>query len=331
MKNQTTKIKTALLFLIVILFTACNTSKYGINYAYKSLFYNYILTNNKYFTFDGVEYCFFVEYSEIQNQPQPLKNYLIKCNLLGNERITEMFFDYKGRIKPDGFAVNPTKKYSISEHCSGLEPRFDAGGKSFPFNLEMQLNKQGFIAAWLLKKNHIPDNHTKSIALDNILMLKHLGMMVWYPTAMLGHNVVSEDHFINEEKSDKSVRLLMFSSNLSASGIMWLDSSSFLPIRFEGDITDIMKKEYSINKFEFEYLDYIKIQHYYMPKTCIVTITTDNKQSVKLSMNLTDYKPVDNKSKIDGRMKIFDKKKRLQRKEDRKLKRLLRKSSKNKL
>ncbi|HKM93921.1 MAG TPA: DUF6544 family protein [Prolixibacteraceae bacterium] len=321
---QTTIIKTTQLLLLLLFLGSCSTS----NEAFKLLFYKYKISDDCHFMFDGVEYCIYIDYAEIQQQPQALKNYLSKCAMPGKERITELFINYNGKTKTEGFTINPSKKFSMNEHCAGMEPRFDAAGKARPLKLGMHLHKKSLIAALLFKKNIVPEKHTTNAAIDHILALKYLALAVWYPSAFLSHKIVTYDHIVNGEKNDISVELSMLSSNIAASGTLWFNPISFFPQRLDADVSDIMETVYSIKKFEVEYHNYIRIQHYYMPKTCIFKIQTENDENIEVSLSLKDFMPVDPVSKIEGRVKTNRKMKRDEIKYNRKLRRMLRYSKK---
>ncbi|MBN1186351.1 MAG: hypothetical protein JXB49_29015, partial [Bacteroidales bacterium] len=87
------------LLLGAFLFTSCASK------TYKALFYDYELVDRHKLYFVDRVYDSHISYSEIQHLPEPVKQYAIVSGLLGNERVTELFFDYKGQVQSSDFNI----------------------------------------------------------------------------------------------------------------------------------------------------------------------------------------------------------------------------------
>lgn len=259
-----------------------------------SLFYRYREDNGDYFWFNGKRYSIYVSEWEIYNLPIPVKKYLLKSNLANKERITELFYKYNGTIKLEGFSKFDIKKhYRINEHCSGLEPRFLSEGKSFPVKATIELNQEATIQAKSIGIELLKDENIKSLATDDLCVLKYLAQMVWYPSAYLNENI-RWDPVLKDSIIDKnSTMLTIQEKNLQAVGQLIFDSVSSMPVSFIGKISKNVDFQYSMAKFEISYSNFKDTDLYNLPQKCMAKIEDEEQREIVIEMKLGKYKQPD--------------------------------------
>jgi hypothetical protein len=282
--------------LLIFLISSCS--------GYKDFFYKYIEDDDGYFIFNNHLYSVLVDDHEFEHLPKPVVKYLKRSHLVNNNRISETFYNYKGYVKTENFDFK--KRYRVKDHSSGMESRFITKARSFPFiNANALFNKTGKIDAKIFAKKIFNPKEDQSQAVDEICMLKYLSQMVWYPSAFLGENIHFEPCFVGGKEDENSVILLIKVDQYSVSGVLKFDSISYMPIRFEGNITNNMENKFQLTFFETNYSNYGEFDSYILPSECTAIIVNSVDEKVIVRMKLTDYKTV------DYEMAFPDKKRRL--------------------
>jgi hypothetical protein len=312
---------------------------------YKPLFYDYKLLDTLVLEFGDRIYNARISYDEIQNLPEPVKRYAIVSGLLNNQRITELFFDYKGLLYSSDYKVRLQKNFQVSDHVSAVDPIYDATGSSAPFfRIGSALQKRGSIYAQFFLFDLLSGVALDSAAITDICVLKYLSQMVWYPTAFINRYNLEWSKREGGEQAGVSLAFLSLSQfGFNASGTMYFSNTTGLPLHFTGTVAHTLQKSFSVSKVHVTYHNFSVKEGYYIPLKCVASIVNDENQTLKLEMELKRTLPV-NLSKIlnkpfMAKMKVERQKanaqnasyvKKMQRREARIQKRVERKAKRNK-
>lgn len=274
--------------MVLLLFGSCAPHNY------KTLFYNYIIVDSLTFKQGDRLYNSHISYDEIQNLPEPVKHYAIKSGLVNSERITEMFFDYKGTVRTSGYMANMRKSFLANDHVSGINPLYDANGSSTPFiRFGSKLYNSGSIYGRILSHNLLANMPLDSVAINDICVLKYLAQMVWYPTAFINKYNAEWTKLPNDSATSSNSALLSLSENgLNASGTMFFDDLTALPTQFTGVVSQSINNSLSVSTFKITYHDFNKKEGYFVPARCVASVVTDENKMLEIEMHLKETLPV---------------------------------------
>jgi len=222
--------------------------------------------------------------------PEPVKHYAIKSGLVNSERITEMFFDYKGTVRTSGYMANMRKSFLANDHVSGINPLYDANGSSAPFiRFGSKLYNSGSIYGHILSHNLLDNMPLDSVAINDFCVLKYLAQMVWYPTAFINkYNTV----WTKLPDYSNSTLLSISENGLNASGTMFFDNITALPTQFVGIVSQSINNSFSVSKFNITYHDFYKKEGYFVPARCVASVVTDENKMLEFEMHLKETLPV---------------------------------------
>jgi hypothetical protein len=326
--------------LSALLFTSCNPKTYN------ALFYDYQLVDCDKMRFGNRYYNSHISYSEIQNLPEPVKQYAIVSGLLDNERITELFFSYKGQIQTSEFNIRMKKNFRVSDHVSAIDPIYEATGKSFPrIILSSRLHTKGSISARFFGRNLLANMTLSPGATSDLCLLKYLAQMVWYPSAFINkYNFEWNQKTSDDEGCSNCAYLKLNDEFLVGHGKMEFDVKTGLPRLLTATVSEKTADEASLKNVSVSYHDFKDKEGYFLPSKCVATLINEQNQSTQIKMELTETIPVsisklrnnDFMKKMEGEKKKYNKhknrvKRRIIRRESRKQKRALRRAKRNKL
>jgi hypothetical protein len=274
-------------FAALLFFGSCAKQNYDV------LFYpDWELLEGSGYYFEGEHYSLKIDYEQLRVLPDAVKCYLVQSNLLDAERMTEVFYDYSGRIKTENRKLNLNKKYKVKDHASGFGPRYDALGTTIPLRFSSELKSQAKVEAHILRRDLLENNEPDSDALKDISTLKYLAQMVWYPTSFANPNVQWTTNNRNGKPDPSSAHVSVGYKGFFASGNMHFDTLSCMPIKFVGSITPDMKDMMQVQQFEATYTDFKKYGELKLPHVCQLMATTESGELYSLSMELKRHKPV---------------------------------------
>lgn len=285
-KAQSNILKVVILSFLLI---ASSCSPRVINFR-DVFFYDYILDFDNVFWFKDKEYTIFIEPREVNQMPIPIKRYLLEIDIIYKTRICEVLYQYNGRAKLDGwhFFIKK-KKYSINDHSSALEPRYEAKIKSFPAKGMAKLTWFSRIWFRIGPFKILKGNETEGKAADDLAMLKYLSQMVWYPTAFLNDNLQWSPVFSNGEIDQNKIQVSLAEGDLTAKGTITFDPETSLPVLFEAQVTKEITEEYEIEKYKVSYHNYQKVDEYVLPKKCIVQAEDKKQRNITIPMHLKGF------------------------------------------
>jgi hypothetical protein len=326
--------------MIFFFFTSCAPK------TYKALFYDYELVDRHKLYFVDRVYDSHISYSEIQHLPEPVKQYAIVSGLLDNERVTELFFDYKGQVQSSDFNIRFKKGFRVSDHVSAIDPIYEAAGKSFPrIEFASALHKKGSISARLFGRNLLDNVALSPGATSDLCLLKYLAQMVWYPSAFINkYNFEWNQTTSDDEGCNNCAYLKLNDEFLVGHGKMEFDVKTGLPRLFTATINEKTADEASLKNVSVSYHDFRNNEGYFLPEKCVATLVTEQNQRIQIEMELTETLPIgisklldsDFMEKMEGEKKKYKKhkakvKQRISKREARKQKRALRRAKRNKL
>jgi hypothetical protein len=267
---------------LAIFFSSCSLNR--------KLFYCYSLDHNDCFYFNNKLYTVLVNKKEFDKLPKQVSDYLTQIHLAGKQRIPEVLFNYKGVIVTDDFDSTFRKPYTINDHCSGMEVRYETKGHAFPliFGKLTFFNKGNLSAkiAWidLLKKDD-----SMMLSVDELCLLKYLAQMVWYPSSFLNERIEWEVVTFAGVPIDTSIMLKLTEGGHSVSGILTFDENTSLPVSFKGAISNMIGQAYRYTLFDVNYSDFKLFQDYTIPEKCVVKMLNWKGEIITISMKLTGY------------------------------------------
>jgi hypothetical protein len=275
------------LIIVLLLFTgACSPKMYNVE---DLLFYRYVFDDDGYFWFKGHKYCNTIKSGEIHKQPLPVVRYLLASEMGGKPRIYELYLSYSGKVSTNGWRLVINKKYRIEEHCSAMEPRFDAIGKTFPVEAYAQLSWFGLLKARILKIDLLKGDDSQSSATSDLCVLDYLSKMVWYPTAFLSPNITWYNMYTDSIIDEHCIGITIADGDLTASGKIRFDSVTSLPIRFDGSVTNAIDQQYATSTFSVTYSGYEWVDHYRIPSKCVASITDSEERTINIEMKLDRF------------------------------------------
>ncbi len=297
------RLKSVILLLsVMLLLSSCTPRSY-------ELLFHPLIENDHNYLFDGREYSVFIDKVQIDKLPDPIRCYLVKCGVMNVERITECFFEYKGSITKCNKKMDIKKHYSMKDHASGLIPMYEVNGQSFPVSMSSKLNYSASVEARFGWKNLLADINAGKEATNSLCVLKYLAQMVWYPTSFVNSNImlipVIEDSVI----ATNSIHVRLGEGALSASGNLFFDTESCIPLRFVGDIHNEVSSRFSITRFDVEYSNFDSVQGLRIPYKCVAKIIDDEQGEIIVVMNLKTIKPIVSSTLTDK--KFSDRQERL--------------------
>lgn len=313
---------------------------------YKALFYDYELVDWDEIRVGDWVYYTHMQYSEIQNLPAPVKRYAIVSGMVGNERVTELFFDYKGQVQSSDFNIRFKKGFRVSDHVSAVDPIYEAAGKSFPLIVsDSKLHGRGSFSARLFGRNLLKNTALNPETVSDLCLLKYMAQMVWYPAAFINsYNVEWNNTAPNAAKCIDCAYLKLNNKFIEGHGKMEFDVETGLPGLFTATISEKTSNDASLKKVCITYHNYYKNGAYLVPSKCVATIETDEHKRISIEMELKESlqisisKLLDNDfmDKVEGERKKMNKHKskiehRISKREARKQKRALRRAKRNKL
>jgi hypothetical protein len=258
------------------------------------LFYDYRKSNDQYFEFKDNWYSVKITDSEIDSIPQSVRRYLKKSGIAGRDRFEELFYEYGGSVKLKGFTkIGIAKHYRMSEHTSTMEPRFSAIGKSFPIKASLDLIEEGLINANMIGldlpeyKNYIGEE------VDDILTLKYIALMVWYPSAFLNKKIQWEPVISNGVIDSQSIWFSIQDKNLRASGTLHFDPKTDMPLSFTGTITNAINSHFEVEDIQINFSQFRKNDGTYVPEKCTATIGCNEDQKIIAVFKLDKIKQPD--------------------------------------
>jgi len=313
---------------------------------YKALFYDYELVDWDEIRVGDRVYYTHMQYSEIQNLPAPVKRYAIVSGMVGNERVTELFFDYKGQVQSSDFNIRFKKGFRVSDHVSAVEPIYEATGKSFPrIEIASALHKKGSISARLFGRNLLSNVALSPAATSDLCLLKYLAQMVWYPSAFINkYNFEWSSASLCGTDCINGAYLKYHDGAFNALGKMEFDVKTGLPHLFTATISEKTANETSLKNVSVSYHNFRNYEGYFLPEKCVATLINEQNQRIQIDMELTETLPIgisklldsDFMEKMEGEKKKYKKhkakvKQRISKREARKQKRALRRAKRNKL
>ena len=313
---------------------------------YKALFYDYELVDRHKLYFVDRVYDSHISYSEIQHLPEPVKQYAIVSGLLDNERVTELFFDYKGQVQSSDFNIRFKKSFRVSDHVSAVEPIYEAAGNSFPrIEFASALHKKGSVSARLFGRNLLDNVALSPGATSDLCLLKYLAQMVWYPSAFINkYNFEWSNTSPCGAGCINAAYLKYHDGAFNALGKMEFDVKTGLPRLFTVTLSEKTDDEASLKNVSVSYHDFRNNEGYFLPDKCVATLVTEQKQRIQIEMELTETLPIgisklldsDFMEKMEGEKKKYKKhkakvKQRISKREVREQKRALRRAKRNKL
>jgi len=157
--------------------------------------------------------------ADIEHLPEPLKNYLIKTNVVGTCKNCSITIKQKGRIRSA-----PEKKwmpFTAVQYMSWNHPGFIWKAKSFPVLVrDKYLNGRGEVRVSFSGLKDI--EVSKGSTIDSGALLRYFGELAYYPQGFL------DNHITWEEINPNTVKGTLMLKDITVSGTFYFNEEGWI-------------------------------------------------------------------------------------------------------
>ena len=155
----------------------------------------------------------------ISHLPEPVRRYMEYTGVVGRPWIENVWMKQTGRLRQDSgkpwMAMTAEQTYTTNPAGFVWKAKFKLAGIPLMRAVDTYKDGTGHMLGKLAGIITLFD--VRGAELDQGAMLRHLGEMIWFPTALLGENVSWEG------RDDNSAQVTLTDCGKSVSGIMHFD------------------------------------------------------------------------------------------------------------